>query len=372
MFAIYNDIEKYAEKLLTLRINDEWLPRGRVSTEDIRDLCETDLSKYSHCHLFAGIGGFPLAARMAGLPDDFKFFTAGFPCQPFSNAGQRAGTQDHRYLWPETLAALTSHGPDVAILENVAGLASMAFPKLPSLVGFIAYSRFIQDHFYKKRELGVLNRICDDVEQAGYTVQPIIVPACAVDAKHRRDRIWIVCFRNGFMANAEGLGCGERRKTGHVFKTYGRQDGQLRGVTCCAGQQSENASETLADTQGQLRRPGQERRGARLEQVIGDGGGDVSNPDGQRRRSGNTGGKYAENAWQRSARQGLNSRPMAGWRAEPAICRVVAGLPGRVDRVKGLGNSIVPQVAAEIIRLAMVALDVRPEFAPGFEQEWEI
>lgn len=96
--------------------------------------------------------------------------TGGFPCQPFSQAGKRKGTEDNRYLWPEMFRVIRLTKPKWVIAENVSGLIS--------------------------QERGVvLESICLNLESEGYTVQSFIIPACAIDAPHRRDRVWIIANR---------------------------------------------------------------------------------------------------------------------------------------------------------------------------------
>ena len=157
--------------------------------------------------LFTGIGGFDLGLEWCGMecigqveyepynlailtqhwPDvpkwmdihDFKgkeyktvdLVCGGFPCQPFSQAGKRKGRDDNRYLWPEMLRVIKETTPRWVIGENVPGLLSI--------------------------EGGmVFERVCADLESEGYEVWPFIIPACAVNAKHKRDRVWIVAYSN--------------------------------------------------------------------------------------------------------------------------------------------------------------------------------
>lgn len=101
------------------------------------------------------------------FPTRCDILTGGFPCQPFSHAGRRKGTRDDRYLWPEMLECVALFRPRWVIAENVAGLVS--------------WSKGM-----------VLETICADLEKEGYEVQPFIIPACAVQAPHRRDRLWII------------------------------------------------------------------------------------------------------------------------------------------------------------------------------------
>lgn len=198
----------------------------------------------NHASLFSGIGGFDLAAREVGwnnvfqceidpfcqsvlkyyfpktvLYEDIKrtdftswkgkidVLTGGFPCQPFSVAGQRKGADDNRYLWPEMLRVIRETRPLWVIGENVAGITNMVQPGSETDVE----TKSDQDEEnYKETILEqeyIINTICDDLEREGYSVQPIIVPACGVGAPHMRDRVWFITHSNG----SRGLQFGERR-----------------------------------------------------------------------------------------------------------------------------------------------------------------
>lgn len=184
----------------------------------------------THASLFSGIGGFDLAAEWMGwhnafhceinefctkilnyhFPDaehytditrtDFSkwrgridVLSGGFPCQPFSLAGQRKGADDNRYLWPQMLRAIREIRPTWVVGENVAGILTVVQPGAEVEVGGQA-SLFGED--YRKRVLHrqeyVIETICRDLEREGYAVQPLLIPACAVGAPHRRDRIWFI------------------------------------------------------------------------------------------------------------------------------------------------------------------------------------
>lgn len=110
--------------------------------------------------------------------ETLTILTGGFPCQPFSHAGRRKGTADDRYQWPNMFRVIQNVKPDWVIAENVRGLATW-------------------------NDGMVLEQVCTDLESEGYEVQPFIIPACAVNAPHRRDRIWII-------ANAGRIGRKQR------------------------------------------------------------------------------------------------------------------------------------------------------------------
>lgn len=109
-----------------------------------------------------------LCSRAGGDEEqNIVILTGGFPCQPFSHAGRRKGTADDRYQWPNMFRVIQSVKPDWVIAENVRGLVTW-------------------------NDGMVLEQVCVDLESEGYEVQPFIIPACAVNAPHRRDRVWII------------------------------------------------------------------------------------------------------------------------------------------------------------------------------------
>ena len=177
MTAWYNDIDPFACSVLRARIADGRLPAGTVAERSIKEIDPNEIPERTQVHLFAGIGGFAYAARLAGMPDDFDIWTGGFPCQDISCAGKGVGLHGSRSgMFFEIVRLL--HGvqrrPDWLLLENVPALLSRG-----------------------------LDRVLDELAGAGYTCWPVVVGAWAVGAPHKRDRVWIV----GRLDNATSPRC---------------------------------------------------------------------------------------------------------------------------------------------------------------------
>lgn len=202
---------------------------------------EMKKSELTHGSLFSGIGGPEIAAEIMGWKNVFhceinpfgrkildywfpnsksyeditktdftewrgkiNVLTGGFPCQPFSCAGQRKGAEDDRYLWPEMLRAIREIQPDWVVGENVAGILSMVQPgsetalgREESLFGEVDRKRILHRQEY------VVETVCNDLEREGYSVQPVVIPACAVGAPHRRGRVFFIAHRAD--AGVEGM-----------------------------------------------------------------------------------------------------------------------------------------------------------------------
>ena len=216
--------------------------------------------------------------------------TGGFPCQPFSHAGKRKGTSDNRWLWPEMLTTVRILKPAFVVGENVAGLVSMENGK-------------------------TLDRILSDLENEGYSVESFIIPACAVGAWHRRDRIWIVAHSIN----------GTDRTNGRASRKTESIQGECREA---------GLSREFSGTNTKIFRAGPD------SQTIGLQGCKQTNRN-QRQKRNDKQFNGCNREWDESREQ---------WTAEPSVGRVANGIPNRVDRLKGLGNAIVPQVVFEIFK----------------------
>ena len=194
----------------------------------------------------------------------------GFPCQPFSVAGRRAGTRDDRYLWPRMLEVIRHVRPAWVLGENVAGIVNLA-----------------------------LDRVLSDLEAQGYACRTFNIPACAVDAPHERKRIWIVAHAQGEPKRPAGLS----RERGHV-----------------------GHADAIRELQPQRS----------LEK--------------QRGRLGHAGGAgfWDDHAW-------IVGGDGKARRAKPGLRGLAHGVPGRVAKLRGFGNAVVPQVVEVIGRAIMAA-----------------
>ena len=162
--AFHCEINEFPRKVL-----EYWFPNS-ISYEDIT---KTDFSKWR---------------------ERIDVLTGGFPCQPFSVSGRRRGAEDDRYLWTEMLRAIREIQPTWVVGENVAGIVSMVQPSQNVEMGRADYL-FEENKIYRAEHQFTIDVICKDLECAGYSVQPIVIPACAVGAPHRRDRVWIIAHR---------------------------------------------------------------------------------------------------------------------------------------------------------------------------------
>jgi len=155
----YNEFEPYAAQWLRNLIAAGLIPEGHVDTRSITDVQPDDLAGYRQCHFFAGIGGWPLAARLAGWPDDRQLWTGSTPCQPFSVAGKGKGQDDDRHLWPHFFGLIRARRPAAFLGEQVAAAVGKAW----------------------------LDGVLDDLEGIDYAGRAVVVPACAAKAPPRAD-----------------------------------------------------------------------------------------------------------------------------------------------------------------------------------------
>lgn len=327
-----------------------------------------------HIGLFEGIGGFSLAAEWMGwetiawsewnefgqkvlryhfpkakgygdiTKTDFTIYrgqcdilTGGFPCQPYSISGKRKGKEDERHLWPEMLRAVREIQPTYVVGENVSGLINWD--------GGL-----------------VFDEVQTDLEAQGYEVFPYVLPACAKNAPHRRDRVWFIAYshnaraNNGSRINAEWQKENEGREGQPQFKH--RTNGG-NGI-------AENAN-----TNGRGSKFGKEKSGIGKFGNAGTGNNEqLQTNDGEVGNLCDTESKGLEGQEQWHT-EGQGERYRTGylradwneWPTKSAICGGDDGLPRELDTItfpkwrtesiKAYGNAIVPQVAFEIFKAIM-------------------
>lgn len=288
-----------------------------------------------HGSLFSGIGGFDLAAEWMGWENKFycewedfprsvlkhywpnaisygdikqtdftihrgqiNILTGGFPCQPYSQAGKRLGKEDERHLWPEMLRAIREIKPTWIVGENVRGLVNWS--------GGL-----------------VFEEVCADLEAEGYEVQPFLLPACGVNAPHRRNRIWFVAYSDNARTD---------KQLRNNRKKQEENKGRKGQPFIEFGQGSRNAP----DSNGKLRERRDERTKERRENE-----GKRTKPLGDDKQ-----GQIPSN-WQ-------------NFPTQPPICGGDDGLPTELDgitfpkwrneSIKAYGNAVVPQVVYEIFK----------------------
>lgn len=162
MGVYYNEIDPYAAQWLRNLIKAGHIANGDVDERSILDVTPNDLKPYTQWHFFAGIGGWSLALRYAGWPDDRPAWTGSCPCQPFSTAGAGGGFSDERHLWPAFFHLISECEPPVIFGEQVASATEW------------------------------LGNVRSDMEALGYAVGAIPIEAASAGAQHRRDRFWFV------------------------------------------------------------------------------------------------------------------------------------------------------------------------------------
>ena len=273
----YNEWDKGAAAWLRELIKQGHIPFGVVDERSITEVKPEDLDGFTQCHFFAGIGGWPLALRLAGVPEDTPLWTGSPPCQPFSAAGKQLGQFDPRHLAPVFLDLISECRPPVIFGEQVAAAIAKSW-------------------------------MCDlqaRLEREDYAVGFAVLPACSVGAPHKRERLFFGAHELADATSTRHL----RGKSAEV------EEGWKQGC----------------QYSGEL----SPRPGGHSVPYLQQGAGvgfwsyfdDIECADGKRRQ------------------------------VEPGTFPLANGIPARVGRLRGYGNAIVPQVAAEFIKAFMGAVN---------------
>ena len=285
----YNEWDSFAAEWLKQLIKDGLIPDGEVDSRSIADVRPEDLKGFAQCHFFAGIGGWSRALQLAGWSSDRPVWTGSPPCQSFSTAGKGKGKDDERHLWPVFFNLIRECQPPRVFGEQVAAAIRH----------------------------GWLDDLQNDFEAEGYASAAVVLPSGSIGAYHKRDRLF-------FVADS----CGER----------------------CGGKEWGGE----AEEKRQSERHSSERSG--------DSSVAYSNSS-QLQGRGISGGVNSQHySIRRDEAQGIWTGPQiiccrdGKYRAiptEPEVFPLANGISNRVGILRGAGNAIVPQAAAEIIKAVM-------------------
>ena len=355
--AYYNEFDPYAAQWLRNLIAAGHIAPGEVDERSITDVSADDIRTYTQCHFFAGIGVWSHALRLAGWDDDRPVWTGSPPCQPFSVAGAGAGTADERHLWPHFFRLIAERKPAAIFGEQVEAAIRH----------------------------GWLDLVQTDMEGIGYAFAAVGIPAAGVGAPHIRQRLFFVADTastgsfpgalTGIHSGKEGAGSwdGEPKRSGaddRLDYAESGRDGTVRPVAEAgefgglehAGSIGRNGWETTA--------PGHDDDRAASERAQGEHGlGIASAHRLHQHEAGPTNGHWRDADWL-FCRDG-KWRPVESTTERLAdgiadslgfvrtgegsfgLSPLKKGAKNRVGRLRGYGNAIVPQVAAEFIKAFM-------------------
>lgn len=383
---MYNEIDPFAAQWIRNLADAGHIAKGTVDERSIQDLQPSDVTGPGQRHFFAGIAGWSFSLRLAGVPDDFSVWTGSCPCQPFSCAGKGKGVEDERHLWPDFFRLIRACRPPIIFGEQVASPAGLAWWDL----------------------------VCSDLEGEGYTCRAVDLCAASVGAPHIRQRLYWMAHtvharrpegwtgaRVGQASGGGGVGeLGDAGRASGIAEQFDEQRERLRresgtedgaGVGECgpASRIANVGHDDICINCGKnwdycdCFLPGPFRSGT----CIGSGG----------RLANTNSGEPSDGELQRSGRElqpsqdavACSTHPWSScsWlectdgKARPVesgVKPLVDGLPdllgyvrtetggilsplvagglARIARLRGYGNAIVPQVAAEFIRACLSML----------------
>ncbi len=309
MTAYYNEHDPFAAAWLRELIKDGLIAPGDVDERDIQDVTPADVANYTQCHFFAGIGGWSYALRLAGWPDDRPVWTGSPPCQPFSAAGKGAGFADERHLWPAFFWLIRQCKPGTIFGEQVSSKAS----------------------------LGWWDVVAADLEASGYGVGAFDLCAAGIEAPHKRPRLYFVAHATGHKWQQgqqekpqKESDIGRRGGFGDMAHTNSQQRNGARP----SGPEW-NAEFANSGGLGDTSRTGLPSR--QQKELPG------AQPIQERGAAGQSGGSFWASAEWLICKDG-KARPV-----EPSIFPLAHGVPNRVGTLRGAGNAIVPELAAQFV-----------------------
>ncbi|WP_447868024.1 DNA cytosine methyltransferase [Rahnella bonaserana] len=306
MTAYYNEFDPYAAQWLRNLIKAGHIAPGYVDERSIIDVKPEDLTEFTQCHFFAGIGVWSLALRNAGWSDDRPVWTGSCPCQPFSVAGKQRGKLDERHLAPVWLNLIQQQNPPVIFGEQVAGAIS---------------KHWLDDLF-------------TELENESYACGAAVLPACSVGAPHKRERLF---FGANKLADNNGRGCWQGGESGAMDavpqywenNVLPPEERNSYGSLANAASRDDNQHDGMHDEQ---------QSAATTTGLCADSGAGTDN------------GFWSGADWL-LCRDGK-------WRpVESGTFPLAHGVAQRVGRLRAYGNAIVPQAATVFIKAFSLAAE---------------
>lgn len=295
---VYSDIDAHCCAWLGELVKAGELPPGEVWCRDIKEVTPDEVRNAHQFHAFCGIGGWPYALSLAGY--DGPCWTASLPCQPFSSAGKRLAELDERHLWPVYRSLVTECRPATIFGEQVASKDGRAW----------------------------LAGVFDDLEALGYRCGAADLCAASVGAPHIRQRLfWVADAKNDGLQRPQGARAG-RPSIAH--------DGKSGWLGNAAG---DGRNARGSESGGQQRAPAAGRMGDANDQ------GPQGRDGAELRERASELSAWSSGSWHLC--QDNKHRRIA---PEPEFFPLAHGVPARVGRLRGYGNAIVPQAAAEVLR----------------------
>lgn len=413
----YNEFDPNAAAWLRELIAAGLIPQGEVDERSIAEVKPADLVGFTQCHFFAGVGGWSLALELAGWPASRPIWTGSCPCQPFSQAGKGKGVEDERHLWPVFAELIRACRPQVVIGEQVASAEVVGSELEAAFIiavqkGDYARANKLAKKLARSKSLHYtprwLDGVCADLEAEGYTVRSDVLGAHSVTAPHIRQRLYWVAYAGCESFRGGGLGAietapervqganGQRERVWPDIGTGGASLSGRLGVANGAGSQpGRQAAATVGH--GRSVEPSGDVSGlayadqsfvqglapAGQQSLHGDGAesGGLGNAESQRwnvsgnngdaaKRSYGTAGIASVDHWSdfdivqcadgKARRIERGTFPLVARFSDfvvpggdPSESEAQATGEARVMRLKGYGNAIVPQVAAQFIRAFM-------------------
>ena len=416
MKAYYNENDPHMAELLRVLMEYGLIPNGDVDERSIIDVKAKDLKGYIQCHFFAGQAGWPRALRLIGWPEDCEVWTGSCPCQPFSTAGKHKGKKDKRHLWPEFKRLITKRKPSICFGEQVVsplGRDWLSGVRLDlEKLGYEVGAADLCAAGTEATGETYIQELWED-EEGKENWDPAI--SVRLSAPHIRQRSFWVADSNGQRLEGERLQLhqGQGRKAGKVPEATGASQARKLADAGCTGDECRSGSEETHGASGQVEEKARERERRGLD--VGDCGtaSKLADAECDRRQQGTEDvcagqfkpTKHGQTAFwstfnvvpcadERSRRiepqpqclaDGVSEGVVALWAAcceavgesqegpesEETIAMLfdmlfggfpLAHMPrfwGRTHLLRGMGNAIVPQVAAGFIKAFLMARGIR-------------